>query len=52
VNEVAIDLASPPGSSAGDGQPDTIVINATNGDDVIMLATTTALSRCQVWPPR
>ncbi len=35
VNQVAIDLASPPGSGAGDGQPDTIVINGTGGDDVI-----------------
>jgi Ca2+-binding RTX toxin-like protein len=35
VNQVAIDLASPPGSGVGDGQVDTVVINASNGDDVI-----------------
>ena len=33
VNKVNIDLAAAGGG--GDGQPDTIVINATNGDDVI-----------------
>jgi Ca2+-binding RTX toxin-like protein len=37
VQQVAIDLASPAGSSTGDGQPDTIVINGTNGNDVITL---------------
>ena len=35
VKKVAVDLASPPGSGAGDGQADTIIINATGGDDVI-----------------
>jgi Ca2+-binding RTX toxin-like protein len=35
VQQVAIDLASPPGSTMGDGQVDTVVINATNGDDAI-----------------
>jgi len=35
VNQVAIDLAAQPGTSTGDGQADTVVINATNGDDVI-----------------
>ncbi len=34
VKQVAIDLASPPGSGVGDNQADTIVINATGGDDV------------------
>ena len=38
VNQVAIDLASPPGSGVGDGQADTVVINGTNGDDVITIA--------------
>ena len=35
VKHVAIDLSSTPGSGVGDGQADTVVINATNGDDVI-----------------
>ena len=35
VNQVAIDLAATPGSGVGDGQADTIVINGTNGNDVI-----------------
>ncbi|WP_426608588.1 beta strand repeat-containing protein [Bradyrhizobium sp. McL0616] len=35
VRHVAIDLAATPGSGASDGSADTIVINATNGDDVI-----------------
>jgi Ca2+-binding RTX toxin-like protein len=35
VSQVALDLGATPGSSTGDGQPDTIVINATSGDDVI-----------------
>jgi Ca2+-binding RTX toxin-like protein len=35
VNQVAIDLASPPGSGKGDGQADTIVVNGTAGNDVI-----------------
>src|SRR5262245_5049842 len=35
VNQVAIDLGAQPGSTGGDGQPDTIVLNATNADDVI-----------------
>jgi Ca2+-binding RTX toxin-like protein len=36
VNEVAIDLGSTPGG-AGDGQLDTIILNATSGDDVITI---------------
>jgi Ca2+-binding RTX toxin-like protein len=35
VRHVAIDLAATPGSGVSDGRADTIVINATNGDDVI-----------------
>jgi Ca2+-binding RTX toxin-like protein len=35
VKHVAIDLESTPGSGVGDGASDTVVINATNGDDVI-----------------
>ena len=37
VNQIAIDLGSPPGSGSGDGQVDTVVINATAGADVITL---------------
>ena len=37
VSQVAIDLAAQPGSGVGDGQADTVTINATNGDDVINL---------------
>jgi Ca2+-binding RTX toxin-like protein len=35
VKHVAIDLSATPGSGVSDGQPDTIVINGTNADDVI-----------------
>jgi len=35
VKDVAIDLSAKPGSGVGDGKADTVVINATNGDDVI-----------------
>src|SRR5215470_17805439 len=35
VNQVAIDLGAQPGSPGGDGAADTIVINATDGNDVI-----------------
>ena len=38
VKNVNIDLASPPGSGTGDGQADTIIINATNGDDNIVVS--------------
>jgi Ca2+-binding RTX toxin-like protein len=38
MNQVAIDLGSPPGSGSGDGQPDTIVINGTAGNDTISIA--------------
>jgi Ca2+-binding RTX toxin-like protein len=37
VKHVAIDLSGTPGSGQGDGQADTIVINATNGDDAISI---------------
>jgi Ca2+-binding RTX toxin-like protein len=37
VKHVAIDLESTPGSGVGDGQVDTIVINATNGSDAISI---------------
>ena len=35
VTEVTINLAATLGGTVGDGQADTIIINATNGDDVI-----------------
>jgi Ca2+-binding RTX toxin-like protein len=35
VKDVAIDLGLTPGSGVGDGKADTVVINATGGDDVI-----------------
>jgi Ca2+-binding RTX toxin-like protein len=38
VKQVSVNLASTPGGSGGDGQVDTIVINATSGDDVISVA--------------
>jgi Ca2+-binding RTX toxin-like protein len=38
VNQVNLDLASPPGSGTGDGQADSIIVNGTNGDDAIMVA--------------
>jgi Ca2+-binding RTX toxin-like protein len=37
VKQVAIDLSGTPGSGTGDGQPDTVVINGTNGSDNITL---------------
>jgi Ca2+-binding RTX toxin-like protein len=38
VTEVNINLESAPGSGVGDGAADTITINATSGDDVIVVA--------------
>jgi len=35
VNEVNVDLAGTLGGATGDGQPDRIVVNGTNGDDTI-----------------
>src|SRR2546429_2874958 len=35
VTSVNVDLAGPLGGASGDGQPDRIVVNATNGDDTI-----------------
>ncbi|MCC7373556.1 MAG: hypothetical protein IT581_02795 [Verrucomicrobiales bacterium] len=37
VTEVALDLASPAGSGAGDGQADAISVKGTNGDDVAVV---------------
>ena len=36
VVEVETDLAAAIGGAAGDGQPDTVTVNGTNGDDVIV----------------
>jgi Ca2+-binding RTX toxin-like protein len=38
VTDVNIDLASPAGTGTGDGQADTIIVNGTNGDDVILVS--------------
>jgi len=38
VKQVAIDLASPPGSGQGDGQPDTVTVNGRSGNDHITIA--------------
>ena len=38
MTEINIDLAGVLGGNAGDGQVDTITINATNGDDVILVS--------------
>src|SRR5439155_19535244 len=38
VTDVNLDLAATPGSGVGDGQADIVIINGTNGDDVIMAA--------------
>jgi Ca2+-binding RTX toxin-like protein len=38
VTQVNVDLASPPGSGIGDGQADTVIVNATNGNDAISVA--------------
>ena len=37
VTKVAVNLAATIGGTVGDGQADTIIINATNGDDVIIV---------------
>ncbi|MBX9645799.1 MAG: calcium-binding protein [Xanthobacteraceae bacterium] len=38
IKQVAIDLSATPGSGVGDGAADTIILNATNGDDVITIS--------------
>jgi Ca2+-binding RTX toxin-like protein len=38
VQNVNIDLASTLGGTAGDGQPDRVTVNGTNGDDAITIA--------------
>ena len=47
VNQVAIDLAATPGSGQGDGQPDTVIVNGTAGDDNINVATMRVVGRRQ-----
>ena len=42
VMSVNLDLAAPPGSGGGDGQVDTVIVNATAGDDVVTITGTTA----------
>ena len=42
VKQVAIDLAAPAGSGQGDGQPDTVIVNGTAGDDTISVASSGA----------
>ena len=37
VTDVNVDLASPPGSGAGDGQADSVVVNGTNGADTAIV---------------
>jgi Ca2+-binding RTX toxin-like protein len=38
VTHVNLDLAGTPGSGTGDGQADTVIVNATNGSDTILVA--------------
>src|SRR5262249_22944728 len=40
VAQVAIDLSSPAGSGQGDGQPDTVTVKGTLGNDRISIAST------------
>ena len=37
VTQVAIDLAGTPGSGVGDGQPDTVTVNGTAGNDTVQV---------------
>ena len=45
VKNVAIDLATPPGSGVSDGSADTIVINGTNGADTINISESNGVVR-------
>jgi Ca2+-binding RTX toxin-like protein len=47
VTQVNVNLAGTPGGTLGDGQADTIVINATNGDDVIVITNDNGVIRVQ-----
>ncbi len=42
VTSVVLDLAAPPGSGAGDNQADTVIVNATTGDDSVVITGTSA----------
>jgi Ca2+-binding RTX toxin-like protein len=42
VTRVDLDLASPPSSSVGDNQADTVIVNGTSGDDVVTITGTPA----------
>ena len=42
VKQVAIDLAATPGSSQGDGQPDTVTVNGTAGGDYVSVVSSGA----------
>src|SRR5260370_19489137 len=42
VTRVAPDLSAPTGSGQGDGQPDTVIVNGTAGDDEINIASSGA----------
>ena len=42
VTQVDIDLAGVPGSGVGDGQPDTVTVNATSRNDLISSPTATS----------
>ncbi len=37
VTEINLNLESAPGSGVGDGQPDNVIVNGTNGDDVALV---------------
>ena len=50
VKQVNIDLGAG-AAGGGDGQADTVIINATNATTRSRSPTTTAWSRCRVWLP-
>ena len=38
LTQLNIDLGNPPGSGAGDGQPDAVIVSGTSGDDAVTVA--------------
>ena len=40
LTQLNIDLAARPGTGAGDGRPDSVIVNGTSGDDAIVVAGT------------
>lgn len=42
VTAVDLDLSNPPGTGTGDGQPDTVVVNGTTGNDTVTVTGTAA----------